>query len=76
MKALDLFAGTGGGVACQELGIDEVGVEIMPAAIETRAANGMETLYEDVWEGLLGAKDRDANAVSSYGFVIKRTSAF
>jgi len=55
MKALDLFAGTGWGVACQELGIDEVGVEIMPAAIETRAANGMDTIYHDVWEGLLGS---------------------
>jgi DNA (cytosine-5)-methyltransferase 1 len=52
MKALDLFAGTGWGVACKQLGIDEVGVEIMPAAVETRAANGMNTIYNDVWDGL------------------------
>lgn len=53
MKALDLFAGTGWGVACKQLGIEEVGVEIMPAAIETRAANGMNTIYNDVWDGLM-----------------------
>lgn len=52
MIALDLFAGTGWGVACQRLGIEEYGVEIMPEARATRAANGMFTLYEDVWEGL------------------------
>lgn len=57
MRALDLFAGTGWGVACQQLGIDEVGVEIMPAAIETRTANGMHTIYKDVWDGLLGGID-------------------
>jgi DNA (cytosine-5)-methyltransferase 1 len=57
MKALDLFAGTGWGVACKRLGIDEVGVEIMPAAIETRDANGMTTIYNDVWDGLLDPKD-------------------
>lgn len=54
MIALDLFAGTGWGVACQRLGIEEMGVEIMPEARATRAANGMHTLYEDVWDGLLG----------------------
>lgn len=52
MRALDLFAGTGWGVACQRLGIEEYGVEIMPAAIATREANGMTTIYRDVWEGL------------------------
>lgn len=52
MIALDLFAGTGWGVACQALGIDEHGVEIMPEAIATRKANGMRTIYPDVWEGL------------------------
>lgn len=52
--ALDLFAGTGWGVACQRLGIHEYGVEIMPEAIQTRQANGMTTLYTDVWDGLLG----------------------
>lgn len=36
MIALDLFAGTGWGVACQALGIEEYGVEIMPEAIATR----------------------------------------
>lgn len=51
MIALDLFAGTGWGVACQ-LGIEEYGVEIMPEACATRAANGMITLYADVWTGL------------------------
>lgn len=52
--ALDLFAGTGWGVACQRLGIEEYGVEIMPEARATRAANGMHTAYGDVWEGLEG----------------------
>jgi len=52
-KALDLFAGTGWGVACQWLGIEEMGVEIMPDAVATRAANGMNTIYNDVWNGLL-----------------------
>lgn len=50
--ALDLFAGTGWGVACQALGIEEHGVELMPAAVATREANGMRTAYRDVWEGL------------------------
>lgn len=52
MIALDLFAGTGWGVACQRLGIKEYGVEIMPEARAVRAANGMRTAYADVWEGL------------------------
>lgn len=52
MIALDLFAGTGWGVACQALGIEEYGVEIMPEAVATREANGMTTIYRDVWEGL------------------------
>lgn len=52
IKALDLFAGTGWGVACQRLGIHEEGVEIMPEAVATREANGMTTIYRDVWEGL------------------------
>lgn len=52
MIALDLFAGTGWGVACQKLGIEEYGVEIMPEAQATRTANGMITLYSDVWTGL------------------------
>jgi len=56
IKALDLFAGTGWGVACQRLGIDEMGVEIMPEAVATREANGMHTIYRDVWDGLTGPK--------------------
>ena len=52
MIALDLFAGHGWGVACQKLGIEEYGVEIMPEAIATRELNGMTTIYRDVWEGL------------------------
>lgn len=47
---LDLFAGTGVGVAIKQLGAKEYGVEIMPAAIATREANGMETVYNDVWD--------------------------
>ena len=52
MVALDLFAGTGWGVACQWLGVEEHGVELMDEAVATRAANGMSTIYRDVWEGL------------------------
>jgi DNA (cytosine-5)-methyltransferase 1 len=52
VRALDLFAGTGWGVACQRLGIEEFGVEIMPEAQATRAAAGMRTVYSDVWQGL------------------------
>lgn len=55
--ALDLFAGTGWGVACQRLGITEFGVELMPEAAATRAANGMNTIYADVWDGLEGRQD-------------------
>ena len=54
ITALDLFAGTGWGVACRRLGIREMGVEIMPEAIATRDANGMATIYRDVWDGLDG----------------------
>lgn len=53
MKMLDLFAGSGVGVAAQWLGIEEMGVEIMPDAIKTRELNGMNTIYNDVWDGLL-----------------------
>ena len=52
VKALDLFAGHGWGVACQQLGIEELGVELMPEARATRDANGMRTIYSDVWDGL------------------------
>jgi len=47
---LDLFAGSGVGVACQQLGVTEYGVEKMPAAQETRRLNGMTTVYDDVWD--------------------------
>jgi DNA (cytosine-5)-methyltransferase 1 len=47
---LDLFAGTGVGVAIKRLGAQEFGVEKMPEAIATREANGMTTIYEDVWD--------------------------
>lgn len=57
MIALDLFAGHGWGVACQKLGIEEYGVEIMPEAIATREANGMTTIYRDVWTGLDESED-------------------
>jgi DNA (cytosine-5)-methyltransferase 1 len=57
LTALDLFAGTGWGVACQRLRIAEYGVELMPEAVATREANGMHTLYRDVWEGLEGKHD-------------------
>ena len=52
MKALDLFAGTGWGVACHRLGIEEFGVEIMPEAIAAREVNGMKTAFRDVWDGV------------------------
>lgn len=47
---LDLFAGSGVGVAVANLGAKEYGVEKMPEAIKTRELNGMETIYEDVWD--------------------------
>jgi len=47
---LDLFAGTGVGVACQQLGVTEYGVEKMKAAQETRKLNGMGLAYDDVWD--------------------------
>lgn len=52
ITALDLFAGSGWGVAARWLGIREMGVEIMPEACATREANGMATIFHDAWEGL------------------------
>lgn len=52
ITSLDLFAGTGWGVACQRLGIIENGVEIMPEACASREAAGMSTVFHDVWDGL------------------------
>jgi len=49
-KVLDLFAGTGVGVAVQQLGATEYGVELMPAPLKTREANRMQTVYNDVWD--------------------------
>ena len=54
ITALDLFAGSGWAVAARWLGIREMGVEIMPEACATREANGMATIFHDVWEGLEG----------------------
>lgn len=69
--ALDLFAGTGWGVASQRLGIiKELGVEIMPEAIATRAANGMHTIYHDVWDGLFLTYERHRALFGSYGILI------
>jgi len=58
LVALDLFAGTGWGVACARLGIEEYGVEIMPEAVATRDTNGMTTIYGDVWDGLIEPRPR------------------
>lgn len=50
MRALDLFAGAGGwDLAAKRLGIHADGVEIMPAALETRVAAGLHTVGHDVW---------------------------
>lgn len=65
MIALDLFAGTGWGVACQALGATEYGVEIMAAAVESRRINGMATPYRDVWAGL-----EDESIVPEYDSLI------
>ena len=70
IKALDLFAGTGWGVACQRLGIKEAGVEIMPEAIATREANGMETIYRDVWDGLKLTEEQHREQYGPYGLLI------
>ena len=55
LSAIDLFAGTGWGVSCQQLGIPEQGIEIMPEARASREAAGMTTIYEDVWDALAHA---------------------
>lgn len=47
---LDLCAGTGVGVGVRNLGAEELGVEIMPAAIQSRDLNGMITAYENMWD--------------------------
>lgn len=66
IKALDTFAGTGWGVACKWLNIDEDGVEIMPEAVATREANGMTTIYRDVWDGILLSKEEHEAKYGTY----------
>ena len=62
---LDLFAGSGWGVALQQLDVPEYGVEIMKEAIETRRINGMETVYTDAWDiDLAAALDFDTMIAS------------
>lgn len=68
--ALDLFAGTGWGVACKRLGIEEGGVELMDEAVATRTANGMVTLYRDVWDGLLLDAESHALLYGEYNLLI------
>lgn len=70
IKALDLFAGTGWGVACKRLGIKEAGVEIMPEAVATRTSNGMETIYNDVWDGLQLTEEQHRKQYGPYGLLI------
>jgi DNA (cytosine-5)-methyltransferase 1 len=70
IKAIDLFAGTGWGVACKRLGIKESAVEIMPEAIATRTANGMETIYHDVWDGLQLTEKMHRQRYGPYGLAI------
>jgi DNA (cytosine-5)-methyltransferase 1 len=51
MRALDLFRGAGGwSVACQRLGIEDYGVEIMPQANATAELAGHKTAWNDVWQ--------------------------
>lgn len=47
---LDLFAGSGVGVAAHRVGLEDFGVEIMPEARQTRLRNGMKTVYADAWD--------------------------
>lgn len=70
MIALDLFAGTGWGVACQGLGITEYGVEIMPEAQAVREANGMTTIYSDVWNGLTPGRVEAEAIAGAYDLLI------
>ena len=44
-------------MACQLLGIEEDGVELMDEAVATRTANGMSTIYRDVWDGILLSRE-------------------
>lgn len=49
MRVLDLFAGTGVGVAVRNLGWEDLGVEIEDHVVATREVNGLQTVYRDVW---------------------------
>lgn len=49
MTALAPFAGIGFGVACERLGITELGIESDADVRATRTAAGMATIAEDVW---------------------------
>lgn len=48
VRALDLFAGTGWGVACRDLDIVEDGVDNMPEVIATRQKNQLKTPWHDI----------------------------
>ena len=52
LTAVDAFAGVGWGVACERLGIREYGADNAASVIRTRSANGMRTIYRDVWAGI------------------------
>lgn len=54
ITALDLYAGTGWGVAARTLGITEIGVENNRDAMDTRMANGLSYGYWNVLDGLDG----------------------
>jgi DNA (cytosine-5)-methyltransferase 1 len=42
----------------------------MPEAVATREANGMETIYRDVWDGLQLTAEQHRAAYGSYGLLI------
>ncbi|MDA4893280.1 DNA cytosine methyltransferase [Streptomyces sp. MS2A] len=50
--AVDHFAGVGWGVAAHRIGIREYGADNAASVIRVRSANGMRTIYRDVWSGL------------------------
>jgi len=55
LTALELFAGSGWGVALNQLGIGALGIETMPEAILTRTGAGMVTLLDDEGKGVSAA---------------------
>jgi DNA (cytosine-5)-methyltransferase 1 len=42
----------------------------MPEAVATREANGMETIYRDVWDGLALTEEQHRETYGSYGLLI------